>query len=302
MFAENVVSSEESSTSAEETTQAESRSLSANAQPSEDEPSGEGLIDEDANEAGESAPAEETTDESSSTSEESETETSSAESETATETAESSTSESQENNDENSEMYEQAANQALTLYGVSAAFRTGEVISQEYFSIEGAPYEDEFSVPTGEITAASVPEIEGYDFINATITDDNGGEIVVESVGMLTYNGQTYVYYTTANSSASLAAMVLGQGEQISLNYELHRDTYNITYEITGNTGSSTIDDIFGTDRPLTVSDGDSYAFRVSIPRGYTAVVLVNEVAQGQLGLSLYIQAMILLSVLMTER
>ena len=284
VFAETTASSEESSTSAEEMTQAESRSLSGNAQPSEDEPSGEGLIDKDENEAGESAPAEETTDESSSTSEESETETSSAESETATETAESSTSENQENNNKNPEKYEQAANQALALYGVNAAFRTGEVISQDYFSIVGATYEDEFDIPTGEITAASVPVIAGYDFVNATVTDDNGGEIVVESVGMLTYDGQTYVYYTTANSSASLAAMVLGQGEQISLNYELHRETYDITYEITGDT-SSTIDDIFGTDRPLTVNDGDSYAFRVSIPRGYTASVLVNGTSQGELGI-----------------
>lgn len=206
-----------------------------------------------------------------------------------TEVAESAESvESETEQTQESELsYEQAARAALALYGTGAAFREGEVISdaQNYFEVSGVENQPpSFTVQVGEITADSVPNIEGYDFINATIRDNDGGQIVVNSVGTLTYGESTYIYYTTEGSSSSLAAMVLGSDQKITLNYELHRETYEITYSVTGDSSSVTVDSIFGTDRPTTVTSGNSYAFRVTIPRGYTATVSVNGAEKGQLG------------------
>ena len=208
-----------------------------------------------------------------------------------TEVAESAESvESETEQTQESELsYEQAARAALALYGTGAAVREGEVISdaQNYFEFSGVPTENQppsFTVQVGEITADSVPKIEGYDFINATIRDNDGGQIVVNSVGTLTYGESTYIYYTTEGSSSSLAAMVLGSDQKITLNYELHCETYEITYSVTGDSSSVTVDSIFGTDRPTTVTSGNSYAFRVTIPRGYTATVSVNGAEKGQLG------------------
>ena len=83
---------------------------------------------------------------------------------------------------------------------------------------------------------------------------------MVNSVGTLTYGESTYIYYTTEGSSSSLAAMVLGSDQKITLNYELHRETYEIIYSVTGDSSSVTVDSIFGTDRPTTVTSGNSYA------------------------------------------
>lgn len=193
--------------------------------------------------------------------------------------------EADEGETEETVTYEQAARAALALYGEEAAFRDGEVITdaQKYFTISGAGDNvlEDFDVTAGEIDENSVPVINDYDFINATVGDDN---IEVESVGILTIDGETtYIFYTTAGSSSGLAAMVLGEGEKITLNYEPHREEYTITYEVTG-AGNISEDEIFGTDRPTTVEDGDSYAFRVTIPRGYTAEVSVNGVSQGSVG------------------
>lgn len=187
--------------------------------------------------------------------------------------------------DESSELtYVQNAKAALALYGADNAFRAGETIEDSYFTISGIPADIEvpdFTIMAGDISADSVPSIEGYDFVNATVGDDN---IEVVSVGVLTMDEVTYVYYTTAGSASGLAAMVLGQNETIKLNYELHRNVYDISYEIAGEAGSATADSVFGTDRPVAVAEDDSYAFRVTIPRGYEAVVSVNGEEQGKLG------------------
>lgn len=198
-------------------------------------------------------------------------------------------SENSEDGSEDDQLsYEQMARKALSRMGVAEAFAEGETIAnaQNSFVIvdkngdtpTGAP--TSFTVITGDIAAASVPEITGYDFVNATI---NG--IEVKSVGTLTYEGENYIYYTTEGSSTGLAAMVLGENEKIQLNYELQRETYNITYEVTGDNSGINADDIFGTDKPVTVRNGVSYAFRVTIPRGYEAEILVNDEPQGELGI-----------------
>ena len=167
--------------------------------------------------------------------------------------------------------------------GVAEAFDADEEIPSDYYTIVGVSDEvipENYTLTAGDISVATVPEIEGYDFVNATI---NG--IEVKSVGTLTYEGKNYIYYTTEGSSTGLAAMVLGENEKIQLNYELQRETYNITYEVTGNNSGINADDIFGNDKPVTVKNGDSYAFRVTIPRGYEAEILVNDEPQGELGI-----------------
>ena len=201
-------------------------------------------------------------------------------------TAASDGTEADEGETEETVTYEQAARAALALYGEEAAFRDGEVITdaQKYFTISGAGDNvlEDFDVTAGEIDENSVPVINDYDFINATVGDDN---IEVESVGILTIDGETtYIFYTTAGSSSGLAAMVLGEGEKITLNYEPHKNAYEITYGLSGDTSGISVNDVFGTDKPVTVEEGDSYAFRVTIPRGYQAEVQVNGVSQGELG------------------
>ncbi|MBS6723317.1 MAG: hypothetical protein KH268_10045 [Clostridiales bacterium] len=186
--------------------------------------------------------------------------------------------------------YAQTARKALAKMGAAEAFAEGNTIpnADEYFTLagNGEAQPESFVVKTGAISAETVPSITGYDFVNATIRTEDG-DIEVKSVGMLDYddgNGEkTYIYYTTEGSSTSLAAMVLAEGETITLHYERHRNTYDINYEVTG--GSQTVEVIYGTDRPETVKNGESYAFRVTIPRGYTATVSVNGQEQGKLGI-----------------
>lgn len=196
-------------------------------------------------------------------------------------TAASDGTEADEGETEETVTYEQAARAALVLYGEEAAFRANESIELLYFEfyVDGAPYEETVTgtVGTGPISEDTVPIIEGYEFDNATIDG-----IQVESVGTLSYNDVQYVYYTTEGSSTSLAAMVLESGKKIRLNYETPREAYSITYNVTG--GEYSADDVFNTERPLTVTEGNSYAFRVTIPRGYTAIVLVNGQEVGRLG------------------
>lgn len=192
-----------------------------------------------------------------------------------------------ESDTDNALTYEQTARKALARMGAAEAFAEDNVIenAEDYFDIVNEDGEKipaaptNFSLTTGDTFADSVPEIEGYDFVNATF---NG--IAVESIGELTYDGRTYIYYTTADSSTSLAAMVLGEGEKINLNYEQYREPYSITYSLTGNTDGVNAEEVFGTDKPDEVKNGDSYAFRVTIPRGYEADILVNNVLQGKLG------------------
>lgn len=190
--------------------------------------------------------------------------------------------------EENVQSYEQAARKALSRMGAAEAFDADNAISSAYFTISGVDAADipqTYTVQTGNISAATVPNITGYDFVNATVSTE-GGDIEIESVGMLPHEGETYIFYTTEGSSTGLAAMVLGENEKITLHYEVSRDTYEIEYQVQGGEpGDATdVDDIYGTDHPTTVKEGDDYAFRVNIPRGYTATVSVNEVEQGKLG------------------
>ena len=183
--------------------------------------------------------------------------------------------------DEDETAYEQRAMAVLALYGEEAAFRADENIDLSYFEIyvDGSLYDNEVTgtVETGPISGESVPSIIGYEFIVATIDG-----IKVESVGTLTYENQEYVYYTTEGSATSLAAMVLEEGKTIRLNYETPKEEYSIGYTVTG--GEYSADNIFNAERPVTVTGGESYAFRVNIPRGYSATVLVNEQTVGTLG------------------
>ena len=182
--------------------------------------------------------------------------------------------------DEDETAYEQRAMAVLALYGEEAAFRDGEAIGSEYFTVAGVPetsIPEPYTVRAGEITENAVPSITGYDFVNATV-----GDIEIAEVGILTVDEITYIYYTREGSTSDLVAMVLGTGEKIVLNYELHKDDYTIQYDVSG---GSDVETVFGSDRPLTVEEGGQYAFRVTIPRGYEAAVKVNGIDQGKLGI-----------------
>ena len=190
--------------------------------------------------------------------------------------------EADEGETEETVTYEQAARAALALYGEEAAFLNDEVVDSAYYEIvaDGSEYVGEISGSflTGEVSDATVPSISGYEFVNATVDG-----IEIESVGILTYEGTTYVYYTTDGSVSGIAAMVLGEGQKIQLNYETFRQDFSITYTVTG-ASDITAESVFGADRPTTAEEGDSYAFRATIPRGYTATVSVNGEKVGVLG------------------
>lgn len=143
------------------------------------------------------------------------------------------------------------------------------------------------NIPTGEITAADVPDLtgDGYTFAGAFY---NG--IPVLRVGQVEFNGRNYVYYITENSENDLVALVLNDDEQIELRYK--QNPVSIIYTVTGGQtqadGSITVSGIpYGqtaqgtvtvipADNPDTVFPGDDYAFTVEIPRGYHATVTVN--------------------------
>lgn len=172
--------------------------------------------------------------------------------------------------------YEEKAASVLEQYGTRAAFQNEEQIDSSYFLIQGLEAGDqapsEYTVETGTVSEETVPQIEGYDFINATI---RGAE--VKSIGKLLIDRTEYIYYrTTEESSSGLSASVLAENEKIVLNYEKHVTRYAISYDLEGDVGEITPDEIFGEERPTQAGRIGNYTFQVTIPRGYTGTVKIN--------------------------
>ena len=166
-------------------------------------------------------------------------------------------------------------------------------IDNKWFSFEGVPEDQKpasFTIYEGELKAGNLPTIEGYEFEKATY---NGTEVL--SVGQVTYDGKTYVYYETAASEGSPVRLVLPEGKTIVLNYK--KTAVDITYTVTvdsqpqnpqddgsisvsgisyGQTTESTVTIIPATN-PKTVFPGNGYTFEVTIPRGYQATVTANS-------------------------
>ena len=83
--------------------------------------------------------------------------------------------------------------------------------------ISGGPNDgDTYDLGVGTITEDDVPDYteDGYSFVNATVGNDE-----VTYVGKWTNSeGDEFVYYSTPDSGDT--AMLLDEGEQITLNYE----------------------------------------------------------------------------------
>ena len=170
-----------------------------------------------------------------------------------------------------------------------------EKIDPKWFEFDGVTKPEDFTgVQEGPITADKVPTIPGHTFAGAFV---NG--IAVKNIGQITYEGTTYVYYTTEGSS-DVAALILEGGMKITLQYKLNpvQINYSVTVDgvdspnLTANGvpygGDQRVDvKVIPDANPKDVFPGDSYTFTVEIPRGYTATVSVNGAAQPQkLGVS----------------
>lgn len=185
-----------------------------------------------------------------------------------------------------------SANALLAAYGGISALAEGEVIGEQYYTItvdgtsvdETPQYKVEGSFKSGDLPGAVVPTVtpvngdDSLEFVGAYI---NSAEVTY--VGTLTHGDTTYVYYTTADNDSSLAATVLGEGEQIELRYTAKKELV-ITYTLSGETTGLTEDGIFGADRPTTVYEGENYNVTVRIPRGYKATVMVNGKEAARIG------------------
>ena len=80
-------------------------------------------------------------------------------------------------------------------------------------------------LPAGPILAEELPEIDGYEYENATVD-----EALVEEIGTITdAEGNVYVYYTTKDESGKINAAILGDG-RIRIN--LVRTEENTTYDL----------------------------------------------------------------------
>lgn len=184
-----------------------------------------------------------------------------------------------------------SANALLAAYGGISALAEGEVIGERYYkimvdgtSVDEMQYEVKGSFQSGDLPGAVVPTVtpvngdDSLEFVGAYI---NSAEVTY--VGTLTHGGTTYVYYTTADNDSSLAATVLGEGEQIELRYTAKKELV-ITYTLSGDKTGLTEDGIFGADRPTTVYEGENYNVTVRIPRGYKATVTVNNGTPVEIG------------------
>lgn len=175
---------------------------------------------------------------------------------------------------------------------IAADIRAGgsETIESKWFTFTGVEEPDSFlGVDEGEITADKVPSIDGYTFVGAYVEN-----IPVVRIGQIDFEGKTYVYYTTEGSS-DVAALILGDGMKITLQYKLNPVPINYSVTVNGDDspnltangvpygGDQKVDvKVIPDANPKEVFPGDSYTFTVEIPRGYTATVSVNGAKQPQ--------------------
>ena len=121
--------------------------------------------------------------------------------------------------------------QAVTEVAVS-------IVDENDNPIAGAPA----SVSTG-VCSEQAPAIEGYDFLNATVDGDE-----IYAIGSF---GDTIYYVPMEDQDTGL----LLQGKTIVFHYELHVETYSITY--TAGSGMEY-------NGPESVKHGESYSFTVT--------------------------------------
>lgn len=125
--------------------------------------------------------------------------------------------------------------------------------------INRAGTEEDGQIAAGNITEETAPKYDGYTFVNATVGND-----VIQYVGQ--YNDR--VYYSIDGETG----MLLAEGQDIVLNYEVTENTYPVTYIINDET-LGTVQK--GADK---VREGESTTFRVTPNYGNTIEsVTVNE-------------------------
>ena len=179
-------------------------------------------------------------------------------------------------------------------------------IEKNWFEVEpaNAATIDNNGVAAGDMTILpeGVTEVSGYTYVGAYYENHK-----IVTVGQIDVSENdvkaTYVYYITENSTGDLVATVLGKDQKIELRFK--RNAVGITYRVTVDDGDAqttlpiTVSGIpYGSttngrvtviseDSPTSVFPGDGYSFNVTIPRGYTATVMVNnEALEPELGLS----------------
>ncbi len=116
-------------------------------------------------------------------------------------------------------------------------------------------------------------------FSQATVLGVN-----IHEVGLLSIGGTEYVYYTIReDDDPDTVFAVLGEETKIILEYE-HTQGQLLNYDVKMKDGSSDLpegvskDTVFGTHRANATAEDGSVSFQVTIPRGYTASVSVEEV------------------------
>lgn len=160
-------------------------------------------------------------------------------------------------------------------------FSENEVISKDKIVFNGLPEgyipPDDWNLYEGNITSESVPAVEGYDFINATVD----GVPVKFLESFLREDGSKFYYYRTDNESLKNEISIPGihDNTKIILNYKLNEFAIDYKIKILDSNGKEitlsdniTNDIVFGTTRPSSTVNR-SYSFDVRIPAGYTGEV-----------------------------
>ncbi|MCH4222662.1 MAG: MucBP domain-containing protein, partial [Solobacterium sp.] len=152
---------------------------------------------------------------------------------------------------------------SMSLLGATA---TADIPVTIHFKDDSTKKDYSSTIKSGAVTA---PDIEGYEFVNATI--GAGG---VDIVGFTaSYNNN--IYYST--SEISDYAMLLGGGQSIVLNYRKAVTRHTVTYEVNGEAVTSDYSDAATGNAvsidSTSVEDGETVSISVTAAMGYTATI-----------------------------
>lgn len=194
---------------------------------------------------------------------------------------ESSEAESEESHEES---YEERAYALLAAKGLAEAFDGGSIDSGKFTLDKAGTVEEIPNTWTGlalgslydnegNIRTSLFPIIDGYHMVSATVHDG-----AIKQLGMLsqTIDGktETFIYYSTSDELNEESVTVLAENDKITLHYEL--DEFEITYQLTGDETTASLDEIFGKNRPKKTTD-HGFSMDITIPRGYKGFVYINS-------------------------
>ena len=141
------------------------------------------------------------------------------------------------------------------------SLNSSEMIPVVIDGVEGGEQQDEIEVG---IVKEHAPTIEGYEFVKATVGNDE-----VEEIGTWTSSdGKTYIYYTTTKSGNT--AMLLEDGDTLVLHYQIPAVKYSVTYSYDNKS-------VKVEEGVKKVPEGGSYTFTAqALASGKKLVVTVN--------------------------